>query len=139
MTQNASRRTRIHSYMPKGLLMNSHHVIHVINSTDKIKHGEILIYDEFQFVDLSYFHKWFIRHFNHISQPFNVTRLCYVQKQPERNDDSGHAENAVKKSKATKQHFSYFSSDILITEVKKNPKTKNPNLSLRKSIVYSAL
>lgn len=77
--------------------VNELKAIDVINSTDKIRHGELLIYNEFQFADLSYFHKWFIWHFNHISQPFKVTRLFYVQRQPERNDDSGHAKNPVKK------------------------------------------
>lgn len=40
--------------------VNELKAIDVINSTDKIKHGKLLIYDEFQFVDLSYFHKWYL-------------------------------------------------------------------------------
>jgi len=71
----------------------------VINYTDKIKHSELLIYDEVQFVDLPCFHKWFVWRFNHISQTFKATHFCYVQNQPKRNDHSGLAKNAVKKSK----------------------------------------
>lgn len=40
----------------------------VANYTDKIKHSELLIYDESQLVDLLYFHKWFIWSFEHISR-----------------------------------------------------------------------
>lgn len=111
--------------------VNELKAIDVINSTDKIKHGELLICDEFQFVDLSYFHKWFIWHFSHISQPFKMTHLCYVQKQPERND-SGHAENAVKKSCQRKQSdreifflffFWYFNNGSKKPKKQQNPQS----------------
>lgn len=111
--------------------VNELKAIDVINCTDKIKHWELLIYDESQFVDLSCFQKQFIWHFNHISQPFKVTPFCFVQKQVKRNYDSGHAKNAVKKSKATEKRFSYFSSDILISEVK-NKNNKKSNLFFKK-------
>lgn len=42
------------------IFVNEFKAIDVINYTDKIKHSELLIYDEFQFVDLPYFHKQFI-------------------------------------------------------------------------------
>lgn len=40
--------------------VNELEAIDVINSTDKTKNSELLIYDEFQFVDLSYFHKRYL-------------------------------------------------------------------------------
>lgn len=116
--------------------VNEFKAIDVINYTDKIKHSELLIYDEFQFVDLPYFHKQFIWSFNHISQSFKVTHLCYVQNQPKRNNDSGLTKNAVKKKSKWNQeekYFSYFSSDILITNVKKK------NLSFEKKTPFMVL
>lgn len=50
----------------------------VTDYTDKIKHSELLIYNESQLVDLPYFHKRFIWNFKHISQSFQVTHFCYV-------------------------------------------------------------
>lgn len=99
--------------------VNEFKAIDTINYTDKWN-SEILIYDEFQFVDLPYFHKPFIWSFNHTSQSFKSDALVLRAKSTrEERRLRPRQKCCQKKQMKPSREIIFFSSDIVINNVKK--------------------